>query len=138
MRLLLQRHDHGRKGFVGPQSKSQRGRNQERPGGPALSVRRPQSGGTRGSPCRCGAREMTDKGLSRRRFTQSLGIVVASFALAPRAAFGQTPATTLPFSLRNNRRLEGWIRLEPDETVTVFTGKAELGQGILTALAQIA
>jgi nicotinate dehydrogenase subunit B len=78
-----------------------------------------------------------DKGLSRRRFTQSLGIVVASFALGPRAAFGQTPGT-LPFSLRNNRRLEGWIRLEPDETVTVFTGKAELGQGILTALAQIA
>ena len=81
---------------------------------------------------------MTEKGLSRRRFTQSLGIVVASFALAPRAAFGQAPAATLPFSLRNNRRLEGWIRLEPDETVTVFTGKAELGQGILTALAQIA
>ena len=70
-------------------------------------------------------------------FTQSLGIVVASFALAPRAALGQAPGT-LPFSLRNNRRLEGWIRLEPDETVTVFTGKAELGQGILTALAQIA
>jgi nicotinate dehydrogenase subunit B len=80
---------------------------------------------------------MTDKGLSRRRFAQSLGIVVASFALAPRAVFGQSPAT-LPFSLRNNRKLEGWIRLEPDETVTVFTGKAELGQGILTALAQIA
>jgi nicotinate dehydrogenase subunit B len=34
--------------------------------------------------------------------------------------------------------LEGWIRLEPDETVMVFTGKAELGQGILTAVAQIA
>jgi nicotinate dehydrogenase subunit B len=79
---------------------------------------------------------MTDKGLSRRRFTQSLGVVVASFALAPRAAFGQAPGA-LPFSLRNNRRLEGWIRLEADETVTVFTGKAELGQGILTALAQI-
>src|SRR5229473_3955849 len=137
MRLLLQRHDHGRKGFVGPQSKSQRGRNQERPGGPALSVRCPQSGGARRSPRCSGAREMTDKGLSRRRFTQSLGIVVASFALAPRAAFGQAPGT-LPFRLRSNRRLEGWIRLEPDETVTVFTGKAELGQGILTALAQIA
>ena len=80
---------------------------------------------------------MTGQGLSRRRFTQSLGIVVASFALAPRAAFGQA-AGALPFSLRNNRKLEGWIRLEPDETVTVFTGKAELGQGILTALAQIA
>jgi nicotinate dehydrogenase subunit B len=80
---------------------------------------------------------MTEKGLSRRRFTQSLGIVVASFVLAPRVAFNQAPGT-LPFSLRNNRRLEGWIRLEPDETVTIFTGKAELGQGILTALAQIA
>src|SRR5580700_8034710 len=137
MRLLLQRHDHGRQGLAGPQSRSQRGRNQERPGGPALSVRRPQSGGARGSPCCGGAREMTDKGLSRRRFTQSLGIVLASFALAPRAAFGQAPGA-LPFSLRNNRKLEGWIRLEPDETVTVFTGKAELGQGILTALAQIA
>jgi len=80
---------------------------------------------------------MTDRGLSRRRFTQSLGIVVASFVLAPCEGFGQTPGA-LPFSVRNNRRLEGWIRLEPDETVTVFTGKAELGQGILTALAQIA
>ena len=80
---------------------------------------------------------MTNKGLSRRLFTQSLGIVVASFALAPGVVLGQAPGA-LPFSLRNNRRLEGWIRLEPDETVTVFTGKAELGQGILTALAQIA
>jgi nicotinate dehydrogenase subunit B len=79
---------------------------------------------------------MTAKGLSRRHFTQSLAIVVASFTL-PRAALGQAPGT-LPFSLRNNRKLEGWIRLEPDETVTVFTGKAELGQGVLTALAQIA
>jgi CO/xanthine dehydrogenase Mo-binding subunit len=75
--------------------------------------------------------------LSRRQFTQSLGVVLATFALPSSSAFGQVPAN-VPFSLRNNRRLEGWIRLEADETVTVFTGKAELGQGILTALAQIA
>jgi nicotinate dehydrogenase subunit B len=80
---------------------------------------------------------MTANSLSRRRFTQSLGVVLATFMLPAPSAFGQTPAN-LPFSLRNNRRLEGWIRLEPDETVTVFTGKAELGQGILTALVQIA
>src|SRR4029077_19465522 len=49
----------------------------------------------------------------------------------------QAPAN-VPFSLRNNPRLEGWSLREADETVTVFTGKAELGQGILTALAQIA
>ena len=75
--------------------------------------------------------------LSRRHFTQSLGIVLATFALPSPSVFGQAPGN-VPFSLRNNRRLEGWIRLEADETVTVFTGKAELGQGILTALAQIA
>jgi nicotinate dehydrogenase subunit B len=75
--------------------------------------------------------------LSRRHVTQSLGVVLATFALPSPSVFGQAPAN-VPFSLRNNRRLEGWIRLESDETVTVFTGKAELGQGILTALAQIA
>jgi nicotinate dehydrogenase subunit B len=75
--------------------------------------------------------------LSRRHVTQSLGVVLATFALPSPSVFGQVPAN-VPFSLRSNRRLEGWIRLEADETVTVFTGKAELGQGILTALAQIA
>src|ERR1700739_2104741 len=80
---------------------------------------------------------MIARALSRRRFTQSLGVVVATFTLPFRSGFGQAQGN-LPFSLRNNRRLEGWIRLDSDGTVTVFTGKAELGQGILTALAQIA
>jgi hypothetical protein len=74
---------------------------------------------------------MTDRRLSRRRFTQALGVIVTTFALPSVSVLGQTPAS-LPFSLRNNRRLEGWIRLDPDDTVVVFTGKAELGQGILT------
>ena len=56
--------------------------------------------------------------------------------MPPQSAVAQSPS--LPFSLRNNRRLDGWIQVEPDDTVTVFTGKAELGQGILTALAQMA
>jgi nicotinate dehydrogenase subunit B len=75
--------------------------------------------------------------LSRRRFAEGLGIVLATFAWTARSALGQAPSS-LPFSLRNNRRLEGWVRLEPDNSVVIFTGKAELGQGILTALAQIA
>lgn len=41
-------------------------------------------------------------------------------------------------SLRDNPRLERWLRFEPDRTVRVATGKVELGQGILTALTQIA
>ena len=34
--------------------------------------------------------------------------------------------------------LDAWIRIDADGTVTVFTGKAELGQGIKTALIQVA
>jgi CO/xanthine dehydrogenase Mo-binding subunit len=41
-------------------------------------------------------------------------------------------------SLAANPRLEQWVRIEPDGTATIFTGKVELGQGIVTALAQIA
>jgi nicotinate dehydrogenase subunit B len=80
---------------------------------------------------------MSNARLSRRHFTQSLGVVLATFALPSSPILAQAPGN-LPFSLRNNRRLEGWIRLDADGTVVVFTGKAELGQGILTALAQIA
>ena len=41
-------------------------------------------------------------------------------------------------SLEKNPRLSQWLRLERDGTVSVFSGKVEIGQGILTALAQIA
>jgi len=41
-------------------------------------------------------------------------------------------------SLEKNPRLSQWLRIERDGTVLVFSGKVELGQGILTALAQIA
>jgi CO/xanthine dehydrogenase Mo-binding subunit len=44
----------------------------------------------------------------------------------------------LPPSLAANPRLSTWVSLEPPGFVTVRVGKVELGQGILTALAQIA
>ncbi len=44
----------------------------------------------------------------------------------------------LPGSLNANRRLGQWLRFNPDRTVTICTGKVEIGQGILTAMAQIA
>src|SRR4051812_7523744 len=44
----------------------------------------------------------------------------------------------LPGHLANNRRLDRWIRVGSDGAVELRVGKVELGQGILTALAQIA
>jgi nicotinate dehydrogenase subunit B len=43
-----------------------------------------------------------------------------------------------PGSLNTNRRLDRWLRFNEDRTVTVATGKVEIGQGIITALAQMA
>ena len=44
---------------------------------------------------------------------------------------GRTP---LPGSLHVNRRLAQWLAFDEPGVVKVYTGKAELGQGILTAL----
>ncbi len=45
---------------------------------------------------------------------------------------------TLPRSLIDNPRLDQWVSFEEDGRVRVATGKVELGQGVLTALSQIA
>ena len=66
--------------------------------------------------------------LSRRAL---LGSIVATFALRPALA------AELPADMAKWQNLDGWIRVDPPGTITVFTGKAELGQGILTALSQI-
>lgn len=44
----------------------------------------------------------------------------------------------LPGSLHVNRRLGQWLRFHADGRVSVYSGKVEIGQGIVTALAQIA
>ncbi|HEX7969166.1 MAG TPA: molybdopterin cofactor-binding domain-containing protein, partial [Stellaceae bacterium] len=72
--------------------------------------------------------------ISRRRFGQAVGALTVAFTLAPP---GWAQAAKLPGSLDKNRMLDGWLRINPDGTVTVFTGKIELGQGILTAFEQI-
>jgi CO/xanthine dehydrogenase Mo-binding subunit len=46
-------------------------------------------------------------------------------------------AAPLPPSLRGNPRLSRWLRFRADGVVEVRSGKVEIGQGILTALAQI-
>src|SRR6202158_3983850 len=47
-------------------------------------------------------------------------------------------APKLPVSLAANPVLSSWVRFSADGRVTVSPGKVEIGQGIVTALAQIA
>jgi CO/xanthine dehydrogenase Mo-binding subunit len=47
-------------------------------------------------------------------------------------------ARQLPGNLKTNPRLARWVRMRPEGYVEITSGKVEIGQGILTALAQIA
>jgi nicotinate dehydrogenase subunit B len=47
-------------------------------------------------------------------------------------------AGALPPTLAANPRLGNWLRIHSDGTVEIRSGKVELGQGVLTALAQVA
>lgn len=49
-----------------------------------------------------------------------------------------TDAPTLPASLSVNPRFDRWLKFQADETVRIATGKVEIGQGVVTALSQIA
>lgn len=75
----------------------------------------------------------------RRKFLKSAGALVIAFSWsAPATLAQQATRPRLPGSLDSNRMLDGWLRINENGTVSVYTGKIELGQGILTALAQIA
>lgn len=49
-----------------------------------------------------------------------------------------SPPATLPRNLQANPTLASWVAIGADGGVTISPGKVEIGQGILTALAQIA
>src|SRR3982751_6863488 len=49
-----------------------------------------------------------------------------------------SPTPNLPVSLAANPKLSSWLKFSSDGRVMVSPGKVEIGQGIVTALAQIA
>jgi nicotinate dehydrogenase subunit B len=82
--------------------------------------------------------------VSRRSVLRGTGALVLAFATGRHAAAqepggrqGGRVGSPLPGSLARAPYLDGWIRIDARGNVTAFTGKAELGQGIKTALLQI-
>lgn len=76
--------------------------------------------------------------LSRRDFLAASGALIVAFSLTRSSALLAQKGAKLPGSLDTNPMLDSWIRIGADGSITVFTGKAELGQGVKTALLQIA
>jgi nicotinate dehydrogenase subunit B len=74
--------------------------------------------------------------VSRRAVLGGMGALIVPFALPP-FSLAQAP-NPLPGSLKTAPRLEAWLRIAADGRITIFTGKSELGQGIKTALIQVA
>jgi len=80
------------------------------------------------------------RGLTRRMLLGGAGALIVSFSLVPQvlAQQAEEEGPALPGALNDTRLLDSWIRIDADGRITVFTGKAELGQGIRTALVQCA
>jgi nicotinate dehydrogenase subunit B len=73
---------------------------------------------------------------SRRQFLKTTGGLIVSFNLLPTlSASGQ--ATVGPGIDADPTQLDSWLAVAPDGTITVFSGKVDLGTGVETALAQI-
>jgi len=83
------------------------------------------------------AREALDKaGFSRRRFIQGSGALLVAFAWD--GAVGTAgEALAQGINGRSSPRLDSWIAVGEDGTVTAYTGKCEFGQGLYTAQMQL-
>jgi CO/xanthine dehydrogenase Mo-binding subunit len=77
--------------------------------------------------------------LSRRDFLKTSGALVVSFSAASLAtplAFIQGPFDTHPWHI-DPKKLDSWIAVSADGTVTAYTGKCDFGQGMFTVQTQL-
>ena len=76
---------------------------------------------------------------SRRDFLKSCGALIVSFSAAPltqSSANAQGQFATHPGHIDPDR-LDSWLAIGADGTITAYTGKCDFGQGIFTAQTQL-
>src|SRR5215831_7271144 len=76
---------------------------------------------------------------TRRDFLKASGALIVSFSaasLVPLSLEAQGPFATHPSHIDPNK-LDSWVAVAADGTVTAYTGKCDFGQGIYTAQTQL-
>lgn len=74
--------------------------------------------------------------IDRRGFLKSAGALVVGFSMTGSDALAQFGLAPIPGSPRNDQ-VDSWIAIAADGSVTAYSGKEELGQGISTAQQQL-
>jgi len=84
-----------------------------------------------------GALEKT--GMSRRQFIARSGALIVGFSMAGLTTQLMAPGSAAAQRLdgAGSSRLDSWIAIGADGSVTAYTGKCELGQGLYTAQKQL-
>ena len=74
--------------------------------------------------------------LSRREFVEKSGLLIVGFTMSRSLRFvpGEAASTVIPPAAN---QVDSWLTVAADGSVTVFSGKVELGTGVSTALRQI-
>ena len=90
--------------------------------------------------CRCG---VYDRALRAIKRAAGLSVASVSYEVEERrqGEFQPEPPTSptdaLPHTLTVTPDLDAWVRINTDGTITLLTGKVELGQDIKTSIAMI-
>lgn len=75
--------------------------------------------------------------VTRRSVLKGAGAILVTFSLPLVPRYADTNDSALPPGIRDNPTIDAWIRIQERGTVSVYTGKVELGQGLYTAFSQI-
>jgi CO/xanthine dehydrogenase Mo-binding subunit len=74
----------------------------------------------------------------RRQFLKQTGNLLIGFSILSFPVAVQAQGETVDNNTSDEDKINAWIRIDAEGNLTVLTGKTELGQGIKTALMQIA
>src|SRR5688500_1287786 len=75
-----------------------------------------------------------DLRVSRRAMLKASGALIVTFSITPNDAVGQAVATLVG---NPSKDVDGWLSIAADGSVTAYTGKCEMGQGLYTAQTQL-